>query len=58
MGDFDDLPGVFYLAKVHRNCDTVLLTFDEYKVYLDIWNQLSESQQALCLKNSKQRVTC
>lgn len=56
MGDFDNLPGVFYLAKVDRGQDRVMITYEEYKVYLAIWNALTEDEQMECLENAKKLV--
>ena len=53
MGNFDNLPGVFYLAKLHQCQDKVLLTYDEYIRYLAIWNELNEKDQKMCLENAR-----
>lgn len=45
MGQFDDLPYVFRLARLHTGKST--LTYDEYVVYLGIWRDMSEYTQGV-----------
>ncbi len=47
MGQFDNLPGVFELARVYRKTegDGVHLTYDEYIRFLSIWNDLPDRVQ-------------
>ena len=53
MGQFDNLPGVFYLAKLHRCQENVMLTYDEYTQYLALWNELNENDQRICIENAR-----
>ena len=43
MGSFDELPYVFQLAKVAHEKTT--LTYDEYNMYLKIWNDMSDDMK-------------
>lgn len=43
MGSFDELPYVFRLANVMHNKTT--LTYDEYNMYLKIWNEMTEDMK-------------
>lgn len=51
MGQFDSLPGVFELARIHRGQkEKVNLTYEEYVEYLSIWNDLPNNAQILLMK--------
>ena len=51
MGQFDCLPGVFELARIHRGVHgKVCLKYEEYLAYLSIWNDLPNSAQILLMK--------
>ena len=56
MGQFDDLPGVFYLAKLHRNSAQVSLTYEEYQRYLRVWEEMTPNEQVQCLVNARKGV--
>lgn len=47
MPVFDNLKCVFFLAKMLEQKQDVQITFEEYKKYLNVWNQLDETTQEL-----------
>ncbi len=53
MGQFENLPGVFELARMSDQKST--LTYEEYIRYLRIWEELSPERQQMCMMNARQR---
>ena len=43
MGKFDDMPYIFWIAKMAH--DKTTLTYDDYKIYMGIWNDMPESMK-------------
>lgn len=55
MGQFENLPGVFELARMHAKSDQVTLTYEEYIRYLRLWEELSPERQQMCMMSARQR---
>jgi hypothetical protein len=47
MPVFDNLKCVFFIAKMLEQNINVQLTFDEYRKYLNVWNQLDDTTREL-----------
>lgn len=47
MPIFDNIKGVFFLAKILEQDPDVQLTFDSYMKYLSLWNDLDDTTKEL-----------
>ena len=53
MSRFENIPYVFELARIHRECEKITLTYDEYSKYSKIYEELPESGKLIIIHKVK-----
>lgn len=56
MANFENIPYVFELARIHRKCENITLTYDEYSEYSKIYEDMPESGKLIVFQKVKERI--
>ena len=56
MSRFENIPYVFELARIHRECEKITLTYDEYSIYSKIYEELPESGKRIVFQKVNDRI--